>query len=257
MLTAMGKLSTRAVLGAAVRERRHLRGCFVKLGGLETIDAIALAGADFCVLDLEHSTISTARAFDQIAYARALGLPCLVRVPTAEPGPIGRWLDAGATGVQLADVASAEDALALVRACRYAPEGDRGMSPSQRDGGYGAAGIRELQAGSAGAPVLVAQVERELDPATLAAVAGSGIDVLFVGHADLAVRLGTEDSAEVAARVRAVTEAVASAAAEAGVMYGQHGEALPAVQNGGMYVTVTSDAVVLASGLRAAFGAHR
>lgn len=253
----MGKLSTRSVLGQALREGRHSQGCFVKLGGLETIDAIAAAGADFCVLDLEHSTIPDARAFDQVAYARALGLPCLVRVSTVEPGPIGRWLDAGATGIQLADVADADVARALVRACRYAPAGDRGMSPSQRDGGYGTSSIRELQAGAAGTPVLVAQVERELDGTTLAGIAASGVDVLFVGHADLAVRLGREDGPELLARLATVTAAVATAARAAGVAYGQHGGAPPPGHNGGMYSTLTSDAVVLASGMRALFGASR
>ncbi len=101
----------------------------MKLAGLETLDAIAAAGADFCALDLEHSTIGDSEAFGQIAYTRALGLPCLVRTPAIEPGAVDRWLDAGATGIQLADVASEGEALALVRSARFAPDGERGMSP--------------------------------------------------------------------------------------------------------------------------------
>lgn len=253
----MQKTSIRTGLRARLRENAHVYGCFVKLGGLEILDALLAAGADFCVLDLEHSTIDDRDAFHQIAYARALGLPCLVRVSAVEPGAIGRWLDAGATGIQLSDVATEAEARALVRAARYAPAGDRGMSPSQRDGGYGALTVRELQAGAAGLPVLVAQVEREVDPAVLAAIAQSGVDVVFVGHADLAVRIGTQDSAAVADRMDAATDAVAAAAVAAGIAFGQHGRPRAPVHNGGMLVTLASDSVVLASALRSIFEGPR
>jgi len=246
----------RADFRLTVRDRGHVRGCFVKLSGLETIDAVAASGADFCVLDLEHATIGEVRAFEQIAYARALGLPCLVRVAAIEPGPIGRFLDAGATGIQLADVSSAADARALVRCCRYAPAGDRGMSPSQRDGGYGLLSVDDLQSGAAGEPFLVGQIERELDDAELAGIADAGLDVLFVGHADLSVRLGPRDTPERRALVTTAAARVADAATAAGVVYGEHA-AGPDGHDRAMYTTVTSDAVVLAAGLRAAFGDAR
>ncbi|MCW3017206.1 MAG: hypothetical protein JWO02_4298 [Solirubrobacterales bacterium] len=248
---------TRTAFRQALCDGAHVRGCFVKLGGLETIDVIAASGADFCVVDLEHSTISEGQAFDQVAYARALGLPCLVRVPAVDPGSIGRWLDAGATGIQVADVATASEAQALVRASRYAPAGSRGMSPSQRDGRYGKVAVRDLQAGAAGEPILVAQIERELDASTVAAIASAGVDVLFVGHADLAVRIGVPDTDEALQRLTALTDRVSAAASIAGIAFGQHGDAGARVHRGARYLTLASDVVVLASGLRSAFKVER
>jgi 4-hydroxy-2-oxoheptanedioate aldolase len=255
----MVKRSARTAFRRSLREGAHLGGCFVKLGGLETIDVIAASGADFCVLDLEHSTLTEGQVFDQIAYARALGLPCLVRVAAVDPGSIGRWLDAGATGIQLADVATGQDARELVRASRYAPAGDRGMSPSQRDGCYGGVPMRDLQAGRAGEAILVAQIERDLDAPTLAAIASADIDVLFVGHADLAVRIGVSDTDDVNERMADITDRVAAAASSAGIAFGQHGDAgpRPRVHSGGTYRTLASDVVVLASGLKCVFEAER
>jgi 4-hydroxy-2-oxoheptanedioate aldolase len=250
----MVERDTRTAFRTAIEGPQPLRGCFVKLAGLEPIDCAAAAGADFCVIDLEHAPLDERTAFDQVAYARALGLPCLVRLAAVDAGAITRWLDAGATGIQVSDVGSPDDAAALVRAGRYPPRGERGVSPSQRDGGYGALNVEELVAGAAGEPVLVAQIERELDAEALGEIAGSGVDGLFVGPVDLAVRLG--GGAGAADRVRETLDAVAQAALRAGAFFGHHvlqgGERHPSAR----YVTVASDTNVLRAGLRAALG-HR
>jgi 4-hydroxy-2-oxoheptanedioate aldolase len=228
----------------------------VKLGGLEPIDCAALAGADFCVVDREHGALDEQTVFGQVAHARALGLPCLVRLPEVDAGAIGRWLDAGAAGVQIADVADAAAAAALVDAARYPPAGGRGVSPSQRDGGYGALSVAELLAGAAGEPVLVAQIERELDAATLAAIAASGVDVLFVGPVDLAARIAPSGDAPTE-RVAAVLDAVAAATLHTRVSFGQHALAGGQIHPQATYVTVASDTTTLRAGLAAAIGASR
>ena len=52
-----------------------------------------------------------------------------VRLPSADPAPIGRVLDAGADAVIIAMVESAEQAAAAVAATRYAPAGVRSFGP--------------------------------------------------------------------------------------------------------------------------------
>ena len=52
-----------------------------------------------------------------------------VRLPSTDPAPIGRVLDAGADAVIIAMVESAEQAAAAVAATRYAPAGVRSFGP--------------------------------------------------------------------------------------------------------------------------------
>jgi len=239
---------TRSALRAAIGGPGFARGAFVKLPGIESLDLLGDLGAAFCVLDLEHAALGAQTAFTQIAYARAIGLPCLVRLPAVDPGAICRYLDAGAAGIQVSDVADAATAARLVSAGRYPPEGDRGVSPSQRDGGYGALGLDALVAGAAGRPVLVAQIERDLGVETLRAIAASGVDVLFLGPADLSVRLpGGRTVADVARDLVAATSDGLAALGENAL-----GEPLTGAE--ARYVTVANDVSSLAAALRTAFG---
>ena len=244
---------TRTPLREGLAAAAPLFGCFLKLPGPEPVECALHAGADFVVLDLEHGAQGESAALVQVALARALGLPCLVRLPAVDAGVIGRWLDAGASGVQIADVADAEAATNLVRAGRFPPEGDRGVSPTQRDGRYGARPVDDLLADGAGRPVLVAQIERELDSARLDAIARSGIDVLFVGPVDLAARIQPASQRE--PRVGEARAAVGAAALRAGVAFGQHALDVAAIGPEASFVTIASDVGALRAGLAGAFGA--
>ena len=59
-----------------------------------------------------------------------------VRLPSADPAPIGRVLDAGADAVIIAMVESAEQAAAAVAATRYAPAGVRSFGPLRASLGH-------------------------------------------------------------------------------------------------------------------------
>ena len=52
-----------------------------------------------------------------------------VRLPSADPAPIGRVLDAGADAVIIAMIESADQAAAAVAATRYPPDGVRSFGP--------------------------------------------------------------------------------------------------------------------------------
>ena len=92
---------------------------------------IARAGFDSVTLDLQHGL------FDEAAVARtllAVSAPLLtryVRVPSKDEAVIGKVLDAGADGVIVPMVNSAEDARAVLDAARYPPLGRRSFGPIQ------------------------------------------------------------------------------------------------------------------------------
>lgn len=145
------------------------------------------AGFDWVGIDTQHGLVGYP---DMVAMLQALaitGTPGLVRVSWNEPGEIGRALDAGAQGVIVPMVNTPEDAAKAVAACRYPPEGERSYGPVRA-----ALGLDDYSPASANSDVIcIVQVETrravEALPDTLAV---PGIDVAYVGPADLAVSYG-------------------------------------------------------------------
>ncbi len=170
-----------------------LAGTFLKTPAHEIIEVLALAGLDFVCLDAEHAPFDRARTDACLAVARALDLPTLVRVPWGRPEHIQMALDAGATGIVVPHVSSAEAAADIARVARFGP-GGRGFAGSTRWAGYATARMAELLARSAEETVVVAMIEEPEGVAAATEIAATpGIDALMLGPADLSVALGKTD----------------------------------------------------------------
>jgi 2-keto-3-deoxy-L-rhamnonate aldolase RhmA len=140
-----------------------------------------------------------------LAMARALDVPCLVRVPSASPEYLLQALDSGAVGVVVPHVATAEIARDLARAARFG-HGGRGYAGSTRWAGFATQGMDAVRAQEAEV-VVIAQIEEPEAVEDIDAIAAvEGIDGLFLGPADLTVAYGTAD------KLGAALEAVGAAA---------------------------------------------
>src|SRR2546427_8867839 len=104
-----------------LRDRRPLTGVFCELPCPEAVEIIGLAGWNFVVIDCEHAPITAALLPGMIRAATAAGIPAIVRVAANEPSAIQHALDAGASGVQIPQIASVEAAKAAVAASRFHP----------------------------------------------------------------------------------------------------------------------------------------
>ncbi|MFB6206750.1 MAG: HpcH/HpaI aldolase/citrate lyase family protein [Haloglomus sp.] len=147
--------------------------------------------ADFVLLDTEHTPNSLetvtdcARAVDA---APGDALP-LARVPWNDPVRIKRLLDTGVGGVMVPMVESAEEARAAVEACRYPPEGGRGIAAA-RASEYGRR-FEEYYESANEDLLTILQIETEAGIEHVAEIAAvDGVDALFVGPADLSANLG-------------------------------------------------------------------
>jgi 2-keto-3-deoxy-L-rhamnonate aldolase RhmA len=157
-----------------------------------TLHALAMAGFDFVVIDMEHSSVDFAGLEGLIAAGQAAGLAILVRPWGEDAGLIGKTLDLGANGVMVPHVESAERARAIVEQARFAPLGGRGFSPLAR---YDCLRepLRELNE----ATFVVVQIEGRQGIANVAGIAATdGIDGVFVGPYDLALSLGVPPGSE-------------------------------------------------------------
>jgi 4-hydroxy-2-oxoheptanedioate aldolase len=211
----------------------RLVGTFVKLPALETIE-ICAQSLDFCVVDYEHSQLSEADVLRLVRHAAALGFAAVVRIPEVDRGLVNRVLEAGAAGIQLSSVRRVAEVRALVSAVAYAPKGSRSISLAHPQARYGAVPLREYLS-STEAPLLVIQLEtRETDDPPVE-LCHAGADVAFLGLTDLLVDCDLDEGI---AAVRA--EALAAAAAEAGVALGGFGD-----EERFRYAVVSSDVALL------------
>lgn len=233
-------------LRAELAAGRRVVGTFVKLATPDVVELAARAGFAFVVVDLEHSTLTSADAIALVRHADAIGLPALVRVPAVDAATINRLLENGAAGIQLSMLQRASQTAELRDAARYAPVGARSVSLANRVAGFGTTPLAEYLAAEADAPpLLVGQLETAIDEPWSQLL--DGLDVAFVGTTDLAVSVG--DS-----RLAGAIAAVRGGAAATGVAFGGWVPNLAAAPDldGAGYLVVGSDLQLLAAGLRAA-----
>jgi 4-hydroxy-2-oxoheptanedioate aldolase len=195
-------------------------GCFLRFPDAGLAELLALQGLDFVVFDGEHGTLAP-RACEHLTRAVELhGVTPGMRVEENRAASILRYLDAGASICHVPGIDSREDAVRAVRAVKFRPLGDRGLSAS-RASGFGA---RD------GYPAYIAHANRETQvivhiesaagvEAAEQIAAVEGVDVLLLGALDLSHDLGRPGDVEHPELI-ACAERVAAAAVGAGKVLG-------------------------------------
>jgi len=179
---------------AKMRQGKLALGTSVSLADPAVVEIIGLAGFDAAFIDMEHTSIDLSMVEGMIRACDVTGIASLVRVPDNNPKGILRVLDAGAQGIQVPHIASVEDALAAVKAVRYAPLGERGMAGSSRAARYGAVPLKDHMATSNAEIVLAVMVEDKETIDQLAEIAAiPGVDLIAIGPNDLSAALGVTD----------------------------------------------------------------
>jgi 2-keto-3-deoxy-L-rhamnonate aldolase RhmA len=222
---------------------------------------LAAAGAEFVLLDMEHSGLGIEGVKAQCAFARAAGIVPMVRIAEARPALIPPLLDAGALGIMMPLVESAAAARALVAACRYRPEGHRGLAFGMaHDAHAGGDPLAKMAAANA-AVLTIALVESASGVAEAEAIAAvPGLDMLWLGHFDLSDSLGLAGRFEApayraaAARLR---DAAQAAGKPIGWLAGDAAQAAAALQAGFRCLCIGHEVAVLRDALSAAFATAR
>lgn len=231
--------SSSASIIERVRGGESVVGTFLNLGSPLAAEICARAGFDFAVVDLEHGAGTEAELIPTLQALGSCG--AIVRVESAERPRVQRALDAGADGVMVPRVGSAAEAVAAVAATRYPPRGARGVAYMNRGADFGA--------GAPEADALVAiQVETRGAVDEAREIAGiDGVDVLFVGPADLGAALGTSELP-----LDAIVAAAREEGKAAGLFTRTREDAERALERGFRFVTVGADSFFLAEAARAA-----
>lgn len=153
-------------------------------------EMIGRAGYDFVVLDLEHVLVSPDQLQNAIRACEQSGCEPWVRVPEVDTKLIGRVLDAGARGIVVPRLETAEQAAQAVRAARFPPQGARGITGG-RVTGFGQIALGDYIERANREIRIVPMIESAAGLAALTEIlAVPGIAMIMEGALDLALDLG-------------------------------------------------------------------
>lgn len=213
-------------------------------------EVMAHQGWDTLTIDMQHGVIDYQRMVTMLQAISTTPTVPVVRVPWLEPGIIMKTLDAGAYGVICPMVNSREEAQRLVSYTHYAPMGSRSFGPVRANlyGGpdYATEANRTVVAF---AMIETAQALDNLD----AILSVEGLDAIYIGPSDLSLALGCKPvfddvDPRVAQAIDHIVERARAHGVQAGIHNGRPDVALARVAKGFRFVTVSSDARILAAG---------
>ncbi len=177
-------------------KRRLLNGetavALMMLSGDPHVPGIsAEAGFDSVMPDLEHTSLSHRELETLVRASDAAGIVPTVRVAGSSKRDILSVLETGVRGIMVPAVESAEEAAAIVAACRYHPEGRRGMYYLGYSSDYGSASPEEHLASANRELLTILQIETVEGVRHAAEIAAvEGVDCVLVGPGDLSQSLG-------------------------------------------------------------------
>lgn len=177
-------MSAQSRLQAALAEKDRVWGGWVVGPTVIGPEEFAQVGYDYVGFDTQHGYLDDADVALMLRRLEHVPIATAVRLPSADPAPIGRVLDAGADAVIIAMVESPEQAARAVAATRYAPSGVRSFGPLRASLGYQTPGL-ESRAG-----VYVMIETAAALPALDEICAVPGLSGVYVGPADLAISMG-------------------------------------------------------------------
>ena len=169
----------------------RLNGCWIETFNPIAAEIMALSGYDTAMIDLEHGPGSYMDAISMMQAVSQHQCTPLIRTSCADPAVIKRVLDIGPAGVMVPNIRSADEARDVVAACRYGPAGIRGAAPTIIRGADYGKEVGDYLRWMDEEFLLIGQVESRQAVEQIEAIAGiEGLDMLFIGPADLSASLG-------------------------------------------------------------------
>jgi 2-dehydro-3-deoxyglucarate aldolase/4-hydroxy-2-oxoheptanedioate aldolase len=152
---------------------------------------VKAAGAEFLLIDMEHSGAQYETLKSQVAECRGIDLVPMARVATNQYHYISRALDVGCMGIMVPMVGSAEEAQFIVSCTRYPPTGRRGAAFGFAADDYIGGSVADKIRVANERTLVMCLIETEQGIRNVEQIAAvPGVDVLWLGHFDLTNFLG-------------------------------------------------------------------
>lgn len=234
-------------------------GSWLTLGSPAAAEIMAHAGFDFLIIDGEHTAAGLDSVQSLLQAMSGTDTVPILRIPSHDRTLAKVALDVGVQGIMFPMVNDRDQAASVVAACKYPPEGVRGIGPG-RASLFGKR-IREYLT-TANEEILVFVIAEHAQALAHIAdiVAVPGIDAVFFGYYDYAASIGLRHNPDDPA-VLAARDAVVSAARTAGVAAayaaGSPAHARELLRLGFRVLTLGSDAGFIIGGSQSVVSAMR
>jgi 2-keto-3-deoxy-L-rhamnonate aldolase RhmA len=150
----------------------------------------ARAGFDAIWLDAEHNTWDRRELQRLLALHHLANIDCIVRTGSRTPAELYHLLEDGAAALMIPHVNTPADAAALARAVKFPPLGQRGLDGAGLDNDFYLTGTAAYPPAANAETFLILQIETPEALVAVDAIAATpGVDGLFIGPGDLALRL--------------------------------------------------------------------
>ena len=235
----------------ALAARQRQIGLWLSLASAYSGEICAGAGFDWVLIDGEHAPNGLPGILAQLqAVAAYPQTHAIARLPVGDTALVKQYLDLGVTTLLVPMVDTAEQAAALVSACRY----------PQDDGGGGVRGMAGARASRWGRypnyakeandrVCLLVQVETTTALANLDAIAATpGVDGVFIGPADLSASMGhvgNPGHPEVQAAIADAIARILKAGKAPGTLFTDEAMARKHLDLGAVFVAVGLDTSIL------------
>lgn len=184
----MNRLIAIQDIRAKLRMGGNSIGSWIQIPHPSVAEIMGRAGYDWVAVDMEHGAVAVHQLPD-LFRALELGntLP-IARIAAGQPKDCKQALDAGAGGIIVPMIESAEQLIAVRDACCWPPAGTRGV-------GFSRANLFgkdfEYYRDEAQAPLLVAMIEHHKAVSELSKILNvGGLDAIFIGPYDLSASMG-------------------------------------------------------------------
>lgn len=232
----------------ALRAGRLQIGLWAGLANANATEALAICGFDWLLLDAEHAPNNTLTILDQLRAMAPYPVHPVVRPVAGDVALVKQYLDLGAQTLLIPMVDTPEQAMLMVRAMRYPPEGVRGMGAAlARASRWNMVEDYLNQANDQMCLLVQAETVKAMENLRdIAAV--DGVDGVFFGPADLSASMGLRGQANHANVHKAILDGITtvrSAGKAAGVLTADTALAHEYVDAGALFVAVGVDTSLL------------
>jgi 4-hydroxy-2-oxoheptanedioate aldolase len=167
-----------------------IHGCWLNSGSAINAEIVGKAGFDWVTIDLEHGIGTENNLVSQLQALGGSNTVPIVRVEALVRQRVSRLLDLGAAGILFPQIRNTDEAKQAISFMRYPPDGIRGMAYMVRAADYGNS-FDDYYENFKDKVLGIIQIETLESLDHLDGIANiDGVDVLFIGPADLTLALG-------------------------------------------------------------------
>lgn len=229
-------------------------GVWSMLSSPVAVEIMSESDFDWICIDAEHSPVDVSNLLSLLQAGAAGKSHMVVRPAWNDPVLLKRVLDVGAQTVLVPFIQNAEEARQAVSACRYPPEGIRGVSGSSRASAYGRMNGYLKKANDEICVLVQLETGAALEKIEeIAAV--EGVDGVFIGPSDLAAslgHLGNPAHPDVQAAIQSAIEKLRGLGIPGGILTPNITEARRYLEWGFTFVAAALDMNLLIKGLNSA-----